>query len=251
MSFSLEIAGGKYTLTIKPFPSDANIKFLNIESPYQPGMLLPAGRYEVEVSRYAYTTRTQWLEIRDQSVSQNISLVWKSPTSSATQTASQPATKDRTAKVNATDQTEGDWLTIIHQADQFYENKSMRQTISMVNDLYKKNPLKLEKYKYDTRIKVSKNNIIEIKDTSHVGLFFNNTRYSVDPCSCQLTAEASFSKVWIARFTSRLNKKCFYYTKGDAWSNSTANFVDFGSNQEGAEKLAAGMRRVITLACKN
>ena len=43
-------------------PSDAQIAFLNIEKPYDPGMLLPAGRYRVELTAQGFKLERTWLD---------------------------------------------------------------------------------------------------------------------------------------------------------------------------------------------
>ncbi len=43
-------------------PADAQIAFLNIEKPYNPGMLLPPGRYRVEVTAEDFESSRNWLD---------------------------------------------------------------------------------------------------------------------------------------------------------------------------------------------
>ena len=64
----------KYALTIESEPSDALVKILNNERRYQPGMMLEPGRYQVEVSRKGYITKTEWVELTDRELSWPIAL---------------------------------------------------------------------------------------------------------------------------------------------------------------------------------
>ncbi len=61
-----EIAGSATQwgrLEITTWPGDAKIRVLNIGPKYQSGMKLPAGRYQVEISRAGYKSLKQWVEI--------------------------------------------------------------------------------------------------------------------------------------------------------------------------------------------
>jgi len=48
-------------LYVTTVPKNAKIRFLNITSPYQPGMLLDTGRYHIEVSAPGYVKNDQWI----------------------------------------------------------------------------------------------------------------------------------------------------------------------------------------------
>ncbi|MBU1611532.1 MAG: PEGA domain-containing protein, partial [Proteobacteria bacterium] len=50
-------------LTVAPTPNDAQVRVLNVDSGYEPGMELEPGRYQLEVSREGYETSTQWVEL--------------------------------------------------------------------------------------------------------------------------------------------------------------------------------------------
>ena len=44
----------RYALTVRPEPADAKVRLLNAPVPYQPGIPLPPGHYEIEVAREGY-----------------------------------------------------------------------------------------------------------------------------------------------------------------------------------------------------
>ncbi|OCC14195.1 Polysaccharide deacetylase, caspase activity [Dissulfuribacter thermophilus] len=50
-------------LTIRPDPSDAKVRILNIKPKYRPGMELSPGRYHIEVSRSGYKTVSRWIDL--------------------------------------------------------------------------------------------------------------------------------------------------------------------------------------------
>lgn len=50
-------------LTIKPIPQDARVRILNIRDKYFPGILLPAGTYQLEISHSGYNTRKKWIRL--------------------------------------------------------------------------------------------------------------------------------------------------------------------------------------------
>lgn len=52
----------EFALTLIVTPSKARIRIMNIKPLYQPGMLLPAGRYDIEVSSPGYNTQRFWLQ---------------------------------------------------------------------------------------------------------------------------------------------------------------------------------------------
>ena len=55
----IELAAVRQPFTIVAEPAEAGIRIMNIPEPYQAGMALPAGEYEVEVSAEGYTTATE------------------------------------------------------------------------------------------------------------------------------------------------------------------------------------------------
>ena len=63
-----------YALTVKTTPSQARVRILNIPDRYQPGIQLPAGRYQIEVSQAGYDTQRTWVEIIDQNLTPAFSL---------------------------------------------------------------------------------------------------------------------------------------------------------------------------------
>lgn len=58
----------KYSLTINPEPTDAQIRMSGGAIAYQPGVALPPGKYEVEVSKEGYTPRKLPVQIVDGAV---------------------------------------------------------------------------------------------------------------------------------------------------------------------------------------
>ncbi len=54
---------GGYKLVIEPNPGDAQIRILNIGPKYQPGMVLPAGRYHIEATQRGYRTERRWVAL--------------------------------------------------------------------------------------------------------------------------------------------------------------------------------------------
>ena len=63
-----------YALTIKTDPSDASIRLPSSPKPYQPGIQLMAGEYEVEVARPGYVTRKEKLRIADRDMTVTLAL---------------------------------------------------------------------------------------------------------------------------------------------------------------------------------
>ena len=55
----------KGKLTVYPSPNSAQIRILNINPRYEPGMELESGKYQIEVSAPGYLTRTQWVSIAE------------------------------------------------------------------------------------------------------------------------------------------------------------------------------------------
>lgn len=51
---------GEEALFIKTIPRSARVRIMNIVPPYTPGMLLPAGEYDIEVSAPGFPTQRGW-----------------------------------------------------------------------------------------------------------------------------------------------------------------------------------------------
>jgi TPR repeat protein len=64
----------KYALTINATPADSRIRIMNISPNYQPGIALKPGRYEINVTRPGYQSKTIWIEITDSDVTIEITL---------------------------------------------------------------------------------------------------------------------------------------------------------------------------------
>lgn len=52
-----------YPLTITTYPNNATVKVMNIKTKYKRGMMLPKGRYDIEVSKKGYSTQRRWIEL--------------------------------------------------------------------------------------------------------------------------------------------------------------------------------------------
>lgn len=63
-----------YAFSVKTVPEDARIRLLNIPAKYKDGMSLPSGRYNVEISKSGYKTKTEWLEIKSESLNTSFTL---------------------------------------------------------------------------------------------------------------------------------------------------------------------------------
>ncbi len=63
-----------YALTVRVDPPDASIRLPNNPMPYQPGMRLPLGDYEIEVAKPGYVTRKQSVRISDRDAALDIVL---------------------------------------------------------------------------------------------------------------------------------------------------------------------------------
>ena len=61
-------------LTVKTEPANALVKLLNVNQPYQAGIRLPAGVYEIEVSHPGYVTRNASVKIAENDVNLMINL---------------------------------------------------------------------------------------------------------------------------------------------------------------------------------
>jgi hypothetical protein len=64
-----------YRLTVRPDPSDAQIRILNIKPRYEPGIELESGSYTVEVSRSGYETRVLTVRVANADVTMPVTLV--------------------------------------------------------------------------------------------------------------------------------------------------------------------------------
>ena len=63
-----------YALTIEVAPSDARIRLLSISNKYKHGIALASGRYPVEISKTGYKTKTESVEIKNQSLTVSFEL---------------------------------------------------------------------------------------------------------------------------------------------------------------------------------
>ncbi len=63
-----------YALTVKTDPPGASVRLLSSQIPYQPGIRLPSGNYEIEVMQPGYATRKEAVRIADRDVMLNIAL---------------------------------------------------------------------------------------------------------------------------------------------------------------------------------
>lgn len=64
-----------YKLIIYTNPEAAKVRILNLEKPYQNGMKLPSGDYNVEISRDGYISKKQWITIDRDHVKLQVTLV--------------------------------------------------------------------------------------------------------------------------------------------------------------------------------
>jgi len=62
------------SLTIDKVPTNATVRLIGIEQPYEPRMLLPIGNYDVEVSHPGYTTQALRIIVRQQANTSRIRL---------------------------------------------------------------------------------------------------------------------------------------------------------------------------------
>ncbi|MEZ5673311.1 MAG: PEGA domain-containing protein [Thiotrichaceae bacterium] len=63
-----------FSLTVVATPADAQIRIMNILPKFQQGMLLPRGKYDVEVRKPGYVTQQQVVEIAEQPVNLIVTL---------------------------------------------------------------------------------------------------------------------------------------------------------------------------------
>jgi len=71
---SAEITETSYALRVNTIPQGAEVKILNIVSKFKQGMLLPAGKYDLKVSKAGYPTRALQVEIIDKNVAVDVVL---------------------------------------------------------------------------------------------------------------------------------------------------------------------------------
>ncbi len=50
-------------LTVNPIPKDARVRILNIRDKYTPGLELPSGTYQLEISYPGYATKKKWIRL--------------------------------------------------------------------------------------------------------------------------------------------------------------------------------------------
>jgi hypothetical protein len=63
-----------YALTVKTDPADAGVRLLNAATPYQPGVRLQPGDYDIEVTKPGYVARKQSVRIGDRDVTITVGL---------------------------------------------------------------------------------------------------------------------------------------------------------------------------------
>ena len=63
-----------YALTIRTEPADASVRLLNSPTPYQPGVRLAPGEYEVEVTRESYVALRESVRIEERDVTVTLAL---------------------------------------------------------------------------------------------------------------------------------------------------------------------------------
>jgi len=63
-----EVPEIRYSLTIKPEPSDAEVKIVKPQTDYQPGVRLKPENYQISVSREGFKTKSSTVEIRNEDV---------------------------------------------------------------------------------------------------------------------------------------------------------------------------------------
>ncbi|TVR58116.1 MAG: hypothetical protein EA420_17950, partial [Candidatus Competibacteraceae bacterium] len=63
-----------YALTLRTEPVDASVRLLDSPTPYQPGVRLAPGEYEVEVTREGYVARRESVRIEDRDITTTLTL---------------------------------------------------------------------------------------------------------------------------------------------------------------------------------
>jgi len=71
---TITLEKAKYALTVRPEPADAQVRLLNSPTAYQPGVALPPGDYQVQVTREGYTAHTFPVRIVEGDVSVPVTL---------------------------------------------------------------------------------------------------------------------------------------------------------------------------------
>ncbi len=59
------VAAPTFALRVKVTPLDARIRLMNIPDKYREGISLPAGRYQIELSKSGYKTKVEWVEVKN------------------------------------------------------------------------------------------------------------------------------------------------------------------------------------------
>ena len=78
----------KYSLTIKPTPSDARVQIMNIKPKYYDGIKLKKGKYDIRVSKKGYQTVRTWINLQKD---EYFTVTLKKKQSSYSNTSSIPA----------------------------------------------------------------------------------------------------------------------------------------------------------------
>ena len=74
VTLTIALEKAKYGLTIRPEPADAQVRLLDSQTVYQPGVLLLPGDYEIEVTREGYVARKLPVRIVDGEVTVPVTL---------------------------------------------------------------------------------------------------------------------------------------------------------------------------------
>jgi hypothetical protein len=74
VTLTIALEKAKYGLTIRPEPADAQVRLLDSQTVYQPGVLLLPGDYEIEVTREGYVARKLPVRIADGEVTVPVTL---------------------------------------------------------------------------------------------------------------------------------------------------------------------------------
>ncbi|WP_226661955.1 bifunctional serine/threonine-protein kinase/formylglycine-generating enzyme family protein [Microbulbifer aggregans] len=70
----VEVQPETYSLTVSAKPTGARIRIMNIAPRYTPGIDLPPGRYDVEISKPGYDILRRWIEVDDADVTLAVEL---------------------------------------------------------------------------------------------------------------------------------------------------------------------------------
>jgi len=74
VTMTLTLEKARYGLTVRPEPADAQVRLLGSSPPYQPGVALSPGDYEIEVTREGYAPRKFPVRIVDSEVTVPVTL---------------------------------------------------------------------------------------------------------------------------------------------------------------------------------